>query len=104
MNLKTALKKLDELFSSPTKWTQHTFARDKFGFSIEETNPQAKCFCLTGGLERISEGDGVLGLDMRSALIDWLPSPHYNLVEFNDNDETKFRDIKKLIEKARNAL
>lgn len=44
---------LSELLSDPKRWTQGDFARDAEGLSTHALDPDATCFCVLGGLQRL---------------------------------------------------
>lgn len=47
------LREARALISEPDRWIQHSFARDKYGFSALVSDPDAHCFCAAGALIRV---------------------------------------------------
>lgn len=45
--------KLKELFADPKRWTKGAHAKDAAGVGVSVSNPDAKCFCLSGAIIKI---------------------------------------------------
>lgn len=41
------------LISDPAKWTQHFFAKNTYGFCVDENSEDAVCFCSWGALSHV---------------------------------------------------
>lgn len=50
------LKALKELLSKPERWTQGAYARDIAGHQVSEEDSSACCFCLSGAMYKVSNG------------------------------------------------
>ena len=86
---------LQELFTDESKWTKGYYARNENGNPVAWQSPNATCWCFTGAILKCypaNEADLVMG-------------KVYNMIRdkfifaFNDNPETKFADIRRVIEK-----
>lgn len=51
-NTKEILVRARKLISTPEKWTQGTYARDKANNSTPYSSRQAVCFCTSGAIHR----------------------------------------------------
>ena len=79
------LKALHRLLSDRRRWTTALEARDFRGEAVNPLDPQATCFCLYGGIEKVSGGDGDRFSAMRTSLFNVLPvSAEGSLAKFND--------------------
>lgn len=69
------MTKLRELLSDASKWTQNTFARNKYNQIIALASPEACKFCLVGGLDKldISQDEWIAKHDKITAYISELP-------------------------------
>lgn len=97
---------LRELFKSARQWTTGAYARDhknkKIGLTVEECGPDAVCWCLLGGLRRCYP-DPLIRAEARKRLVMAIAihsGREKSIPEFNDSKNTRFRDIKAVIEKA----
>lgn len=102
--LERDLERLDnEVFSGPERWTQGAWARDENGWSIAPTVPNARCFCLGGGIAVISPYFTPRRRAMAQALMNCVPGRARSALvpSYNDNPGRTFADIKELIASAR---
>lgn len=63
------LKALRGLLAEPSHWTKGSFAKDKEGEPCSSGGAEATCFCLVGGINRITRGSIPLGRALTKALI-----------------------------------
>ena len=40
------------LITDPAQWTEHTYARDRYGRAVDPCQPEAVCWCAYGALDR----------------------------------------------------
>jgi hypothetical protein len=81
------------------QWTQGANARDARGRAVSDTAPDATCFCLVGGMNRVLKPDD--GPDRYLELKDALTSCGVpDLVMFNDQRGRTKEDVLTLIESA----
>jgi hypothetical protein len=114
-SVKAALKALDELFSSPARWTKEAFARKSLhdANDVHELSKEAKCFCLSGGVTRVcgiarTYGRSILVKErvrayLMKAIMKYTGDvdTEVGIIRFNDDEATTFGDLKKVIRKAR---
>lgn len=94
MNVKpiSECRTLQELFVVPSRWTQHTSARDARGNRTSLNNPHASCFCLYGGLTLL------YGIGEKAKAVEYLiEAEHRDFVGYNDAHDTTHSDILKLV-------
>ena len=48
------LKALHQLFANKTRWTTHNYAKNKTGRSVKALSKAATCWCLLGGMSKIT--------------------------------------------------
>lgn len=95
------LDKLNALFSGPEKWIQGSFAKTKSGKPVGSNEDSACCWCIAGGVNRITYQKNEEYAEMRAALSETIGG-NYALgtstyVAWNEKPERTFADIKKLI-------
>ena len=59
-NMKHVLIEIKNLIQDPSNWTQGTHARNKKGFAVEPTDPDASQWCLDGALAKVTNVDNDL--------------------------------------------
>lgn len=96
----------DEVFTSPEDWTQGMFVRRK-----PLGNDYSRC--LLGGVKYVVYGGfgrspyqgstdpRYLVTRTCERLAKHFPTPHYEIVPFNDDPRTTFEDVKRVIKQAR---
>ena len=98
---------LRELFKSARQWTKRAYARDhknkKIGRMVDECGPDAVCWCLLGGLRRCYPDLNEYA-EARKRLVMAISlhkgRENISIPEFNDSVNTRFSDIRAVIEKA----
>ena len=86
--LEDDLKALRELFSDPSRWTRGVEAKDSLGRIVLPLEEGAVCFCLLGGILRVTDDDDDRSLALTSLLEEALPPLRYQgLDQFNDSSE-----------------
>lgn len=90
-------KSLQELFARAARWQKGWFAATRKGVRCYSDDPNAVCFCLFGGLERVY-GTGVKNQQMVNRLKQTLPDTSF--VAWNDAPERTIQDIRALVKKA----
>lgn len=83
-------KTLQELFSVPERWTKYYFARDVNNERVFFESEAASCFCLAGACKRLKLKDEKIVQICHKV-------PGMNIAAFNDNPDTTFEDIQKVI-------
>lgn len=93
--------KVKELLDSPEKWTKEAIARDEFGISTYLECKNAKSFCLLGGIIKC------YGYDFAGDIISEIEfnirkifNSKLDLIDFNNDLNTTFEDIQKVLEMA----
>lgn len=82
--LLTDLKALRELFSDRSRWTQGVEARNGSGLPVAPMDPDAVCFCLLGGVIKVTD-DEVRRYEALRFHISGMIFPQYrSLIAFND--------------------
>jgi hypothetical protein len=116
------LNRVLELLGTPEQWTKHAHARNADNLDVSPFNPDVECYCIDGALLRASaEAAGKLdeyrklesdvAIDEASGLSGYHTAgcklhdllPHTGYVEFNDDAETTYADVRSVIQKAANA-
>lgn len=105
-----ALQKLLELFTPSGTWIRDDLARDAEGAVRSPFNPESVCWCLTGGMDKISDQYKFDLKEMITSLVDCLQpkqlQPHLtdaeNLQRFNDVLAASKSDVIDLIKRASN--
>lgn len=88
-------------------WTKKSFARDDLGLSISPSSSQAVKFCLLGAIEAAKCEDDVrfkVEISLGKALDGIIGNSFSTIVSFNDDPNTEFEQVKKIIEKTINRL
>lgn len=57
MTTKEVLKALRALLSDPKRWTKTVMARDEKNYPVKPTHADAICWCMAGGLGKITGDD-----------------------------------------------
>lgn len=84
--------KIKELLTDESKWTKNTLARNAVGEEELAHSEFAVSWCLVGAAVKCySFGAG----DVLNKIRDYIKSP---VVDFNNNPQTTFADIRKLVE------
>lgn len=85
---------VDELFSDESKWTQHSFAREKCGLPTLTDDPEAETYCLVGAIRKCY--DFVRQKDIVDLIQKELNGP---ILSWNDNPKRKFEEVKALVKR-----
>jgi hypothetical protein len=91
--------KLREFFSDASKWTQHVYARNSNGDQVSPNDPNACCWCLSGGdiacpIEDYINTDTS---DRCNKLSDYLWKKFkMNIPQFNDSH--RFEEVKEVLD------
>jgi hypothetical protein len=92
------------LLSTKSRWTKCTLARNKKGVPVLPRSSGASSWCLLGALEKCAEGRAkrrqVECYAVTEAVSCFLPRPYRFLSTFNDNEETKHKDVLRLLDRA----
>jgi len=88
--------KIRELLDSPEKWTKQWYAYNKEGRRTNCSDDDATCWCLMGAVAKcygsnIKEEKQIIQLLNKET--------GGNVVEWNDNPERKFDEVKALVER-----
>lgn len=99
------LKELRALFNKDGSWCKFQAARDKNFGPIPPKHPEACCWCIIGGIERVSdthrEGFAVRAALQRRLLARAEPGTYaFDLAGFNDRATTTHATILALINEA----
>ena len=100
--LVTDLKALKDLLADKGNWTQGEFARNAEGGRVGSTSKTAVCWCVLGGLQKVTNRTQIRYSNGRAALINAILSvcpEHFGAVT-NVNDTGGYRQVKKLINAA----
>lgn len=96
--------RVDYTLSLESKWTQGTLARNEKGLRTNPNYTDAACFCLRGAIEHAQNGmtfcttPAVVGVVQRMDRLARARSPKFpTLVEFNDDKQTTFQNVRELI-------
>jgi hypothetical protein len=103
--MKDKLKALRELLTPETSWTKGAVARDKEGKSVgTAAHPDATCFCLIGGVQKVCPSDYRERRDMfthlERAIRQRFQNRDHEIEFFNDNPETTHGDVLTVIDFA----
>lgn len=83
-----------QLLEDPKHWTQEAFARDKDGQQVDESSPDAICWCVVGACRKLYTPEE------RTKIYDRLRSevPHEAIMAWNDTSthEVVLAKLKKL--------
>ena len=89
MSTKDILIAAKAVIEDPKNWTLGSLARDKLGFPRLPTSLDAVCFCSTGAVTKVTQGDvagrhkAVVALD--GVVRDLSKGRFKTVVQFNDN-------------------
>ena len=96
--------KVQDILTDKSKWTQHTYARDKYGNRVATGDEKATCWCLAGAIAKATGLDIVEAEDaspqaiaIREKLSFQNPDIHY-YQGWNDDPERTFAEVRALIE------
>jgi hypothetical protein len=96
--------RLQQLFTSPSRWTKKYFGKDSLGYSTNPDHRDAVRFCLLGGVRRCYPvtAQSAIRKKLTTAINKLYPKRDaWNLTMFNDDRSTRFADILRVIKKAR---
>lgn len=96
------LRRLDRLFSDRSKWTTREIARDKTRRQIPARNKSAVCWCLAGGVSKVTDMDVFqsevpLYLFLSKEVMHYHTLWSHSIPSFNDASNTEFVDIKEFL-------
>ena len=101
--------KVKELLKDENCWTQYKNSRDKYGEGVDPDSNDACCWCLAGAMIKVY-GEAMATSKEFSRLTDTAQTlfsirglswdDNYSFVRFNDNPNTTFEDVKKVVELA----
>jgi hypothetical protein len=100
--------KIKELLKSEEKWTKDEAARDKDGDRVSESSDRAVSFCLVGAFWKCyPDGDDETRRKLANVILEKHPDralPHLMpsnvIIDFNDNQNTTFEDVRAVLEAA----
>ena len=97
MRLLDNIKKVRDVLSDESKWTQGRYAVDKDNVFIATTHSAACKWCLTGAIWRVARD-----MKEQNEIVDYLKHKinYRRLSEFNDAEDTKYQDIVNLLDTA----
>lgn len=81
---KKVLQRAKEIISSPERWTQGCYARDKNNFRVASDSPRAVKFCAQGAICRAASELQILGAGDELS-IELITRYGTSLVTLNDN-------------------
>jgi hypothetical protein len=94
------LKALRKLLADPKHWMRGRYARDIKGNTVPPLDPTAACWCIMGGIIKVTSGNEVDARDVRNKMLRALSSggaaPY--LIEFNDKRGRKHAEVLELID------
>ena len=98
------IKKVRDVLSDESKWTQAAYARDKDDIAVGVTSESACKWCLMGAIFGVAK-DINEEKEIINCLRDFLPKIdivvyNYDVVVYNDAEDTKYEDITNLLDKA----
>lgn len=99
----TTLQNLDaliDLLGDESSWTRNAYARDRTGEVTQINSEDAVSFCLTGGIWKVTRGNGGTYTSLLSVLRRAIGGT--SLVSFNDH--RKYEDVVNLLKETRNRL
>ncbi|MER9176259.1 hypothetical protein NKH72_22025 [Mesorhizobium sp. M0955] len=117
--MKTALEIVEgviELFDDPKKWWKDDFAVNGKGDVVDPRNPHAQCWCLQGAIDKVAgarifsnEPHEPKEWDLRKTIreafeADVKPKGFVGMVDFNDDENTKFQDVVDLCKRTAERL
>lgn len=89
--------KLKELFKNKSTWIQNCLAHNKNGDWVREDSEEAVAWCLAGGMIKCY---GYMEPEVAGSIMTELGlSYDVNIVDWNNNKNRKFSDIKRLVNK-----
>ena len=100
--VRASLIALLALFSDASKWTQRAWARKASGEETDPMDPEATCFCLAGGVQKVTDNGSnprfnPLRRAVNMALMAQTSQTHF-LGSFNDR--ATFEEVHTVIVKA----
>lgn len=103
--MKTKLRKfksLRELFRTPSRWCKGSLARSSTGEEVQPRGTKAAKFCLVGAVYRVYPPTKRWRVEEElSHSIGKVTGRARDIVEFNDDMETTFEDIRKVLKEAK---
>lgn len=88
--------KLKNLFKTKKNWIQYDLAEDSHGNSVDEWAENAVSWCLLGGIRKCYDSsDPIIDKIVKELEADSV----FDLVDWNNNKNRKFSDIKRLVDK-----
>lgn len=95
-------RKVKTLLADKKRWTKGTWQRNKYGHPVSEDCKSACKFCLEGALQHIYDDYERRNAEKRieQAINDLFPGKFHSLISFNDNPETTYEDIKRVLQRA----
>ncbi len=95
--VKSTLVNLRRLLSRPDRWGQGEAAMDSAGISVDPLSSDAVCWCLLGGLSKVTENYPDI-YDDTIMLLGREMSLSTGLVAWNDDQERKHEDVLYLLD------
>lgn len=94
-----ALNQLRLLLEDPSHWTKGAYARDKEGAPVREGDYDATCLCLIGACHKVTVCIPDY-FQLTEALSRAGGIRPFDIVDFNDREDTTHSDVLALIDKA----
>lgn len=98
MNTVEALKLVREKLAAG--WTQHVYARDKFGVECGSTDPRAESHCIYGAIDSLQMNDPDKRRELSALFTAEVPLEYSGLTLFNDARTTTQADVLNLIDRT----
>ncbi len=100
----TILTEVRELLYNPDHWTQLAMARDEQMNTVQTNSVDARCFCLFGAIEKISNKNNVTYSKVMNTLERAIRIEGFNLtgnvIDFNDDSNRMHHEIIKALDTA----
>ena len=93
---------IQELFSDASKWCKVYYAKDKEGRGTGPNVVDAVCWCLEGAIRKCYVRSEIQQVKEKLAVAaqQLFPKRRGSSIVFNDDPETTFEDVRKLVELA----
>ncbi len=92
------LQDLSLLFDKEEKWIKNKFAQNANGWVVDSCSPNAVCWCLHGGINKITN----ISITRRENLVRVISEQTgENIIAWNDQKERTFADITAVINHAK---
>ena len=90
---------LQDLFTSPDKWTQGAYARDASGYSVSPISRRAVAWCLNGALAKCygDYDNGHTRYYEVATRIKQAIEPQYRIAHWNDTKGRTFEEVCELV-------